>query len=106
VALAEAVAARDSLLTARMFEALKFPFAVRALEDERLATMVNLTPRLNFNGLCRQAVSALEPHVPWTRPFLTLRRDCYRAVSDPRLGVASHELEEFLVNEPILLGAR
>ena len=89
-----------------MFEALKFPFAVRALQDERLVMIASLTPRLNLNGLCRQAVAALEPHVMWTRPYLTLRRDCYRAVGDPRLAVATRELEEFLASEPVELGAR
>jgi spermidine synthase len=104
VALAEAVAARNSLLAARMFEALRFPFAVRALQDERLATVANLTLQLNFSGLCREAVAALEPHVLWTRSFLTLRRDCYQAVRDPRLAVASRELEEFVAQEPVALG--
>jgi spermidine synthase len=106
VALADAVAARSPLLAARMFEALKFPFAVRALQDERLTAVANLTPRLNFNGLCREAVGALEPHVLWTRSFLTLRRDCYRAIGDPRLAEASRELEELLASEPLALGAR
>jgi hypothetical protein len=105
VALADAVAARSSLLAARMFEALKFPFAVRALQDERLATVAGLTERLNFKGLCRDAVAAFEPHVSWTRPFLTLRRNCYQAVGDPRLAVATRELEEFLAQESPTLGA-
>jgi hypothetical protein len=102
--LASAVAGQNDLLAARMFEALKFPFAVHALQDERLATVASLTPQLNFQGLCREAVAALEPRVLWTRPFLTLRRDCYRAVGDARLAVATHELEEFLASEPAELG--
>jgi spermidine synthase len=104
VALADAVAARSSLLAARMFEGLKFPFAIRALQDERLAIVAGLTERLNFKGLCREAVAAFEPHVSWTRPFLTLRRNCYQAVGDPRLAVATRELEEFLADEPPVLG--
>jgi spermidine synthase len=103
--LADQLAARSPLLAARMFEALRFPLAVRALQDERLMIVANLTPRLNFNGLCREAVAAFEPHVLWTRPFLTLRRDCYRTVGDPRLAVAARELEEFLANEPPALGS-
>jgi spermidine synthase len=105
VTLADAVAARSPLLAARMFEALKFPFAVRALQDERLTEVANLTTGLNFKGLCREAVGALEPHALWTRSFLTLRRDCYLAIGDPRLAVATRELEEFLISEPVAPGA-
>jgi spermidine synthase len=100
---ASAVAGQNDLMAARMFEALKFPFAVRALQDERLMMVASLTPRLNFSGLCRNAVAAFEPRVLWTRPFLTLRRDCYRAVGDPRLRVAAGELDEFLAHEPLSL---
>ena len=89
-----------------MFDALRSPFAIRALEDERLATEANLTRLLDFNRLCHGAVTALEPHVPWSRSFLTLRLDCYRAVGDPRLGAAIRDLEEFEGAEPAGLKAR
>ena len=95
VALASAIVIRRPDLAARLFDGLRQPFAIRALEDERLVTEANLTRLLDFNGLCRSAVTALEPRVPWSRSFLTLRRDCYRAVDDPRLGAAIRDLEEF-----------
>jgi hypothetical protein len=104
VALATAVAVRRPDLAARMFNGLNSPFAIRALEDERLATVANLTRLLDFNRQCRAAVTALEPRVPWSRSFLTLRLDCYRAVGDPRLGAAIRDLEEFEANEPPRLG--
>ena len=74
-------------------------------QDERLATVANLTRLLDFNRQCRDAVTALEPRVPWSRSFLTLRLDCYRAVGDPRLGAAIRDLEEFEANEPPRLGS-
>jgi spermidine synthase len=103
VALASAVAVRRPDLAARMFQALQSPFAIRALEDERLASVANLTRLLDFDRQCRSAVAALEPHVPWTRSFLSLRRDCYRAVGDPRLGAAIRDLEDFVQAEPASL---
>jgi spermidine synthase len=106
VALASAIAVRRPDLAARMFEGLRSPFAIRALQDERLATEANLTRLLDFKGRCHAAVTALEPHVPWSRSFLTLRLDCYRAVGDPRLGAAIRDLEEFEVREPRRLGLR
>jgi spermidine synthase len=106
VALASAVAVRRPDLAVRMFDGLKSPFAIRALEDERLATEANLTRLLDFKGQCHGAVTALEPHVPWSRSFLTLRLDCYRAVGDPRLGAAMRDLEEFEATEPRRLGGR
>ena len=104
VALASAVAVRRPDLAARMFDGLKSPFAIRALEDERLATEANLTRLLDFKRQCHGAVAALEPHVPWSRSFLTLRLDCYRAVGDPRLGTAIRDLEDFEAREPVALG--
>ena len=99
LALAAAVAARDDLLAARMLDALKPPFALLAQQDARLASIATLTRVLNFKGLCRDAVGALEPHVPWTASFLKLRRDCYQAVRDPRLGLAAADLEDFVAHE-------
>jgi spermidine synthase len=100
VVLASAIAVRRPDLAARMFDGLKSPFAIRALEDERRASEANLTRLLDFKGQCRDAVTAFEPHVPWSRSFLTLRLDCYRAVGDPRLGAAIRDLEEFEAREP------
>jgi hypothetical protein len=104
VALASAIAVRRPDLAARMFDELEQSFAIRAVQDERLATEANLTRLLDFNALCRGPVAALEPYVPWNRSFLTLRRDCYRAIGDARLGSATRDLAEFVADEPAKLG--
>jgi tetratricopeptide (TPR) repeat protein len=104
VALAGVIGAQSPGLAARMIEALERPFALRALQDERLRTIAMLTRRADFSRLCRETIGALEPHVPWTSAFLSLRRDCYQAVGDPRLDTATRELDTFLSQEPHPLG--
>jgi hypothetical protein len=101
--LASEVAARGAGGSRRMFTALAEPLSLRALEDERLTARVMLTPVVDFKGLCRDAVGRLEPHVPWTESFLSLRRGCYDASGDPRLGAATQDLLEFFAREPLPL---
>jgi hypothetical protein len=105
IALAAAAAGRDPEVASRMFEALKAPFSVRAFQDEQLATRATLTRFLRFEQSCRDALTALEPHVPWNKNLLALRRDCYQATGDPRVATAERELREFVSREPMPLGA-
>ena len=103
--LASAVAARGPAGSRRMFTALGQPFSLRALEDERLNARATLTRAIDFRGLCGDAVGRLEPHVPWTETFLSLRRGCFEAAGDPRLDAATKDLREFLAHEPLPLAA-
>jgi hypothetical protein len=88
-----------------MFAALGAPFALRALQDERLAVLAVLSRLVAFEASCTTAVGALEPHVPWTLPFLTLRRDCYAATGDARVAVAARDLRTLIAHEPASLKA-
>jgi spermidine synthase len=97
VQLAQVVGGNPSL-TRRMYDALGQPFAVLATEEDRLIARAELTRRMDFSGLCRPAVEALEPHVPWIEGFLRLRRDCYQITNDSRLAAAERDLNEFLAN--------
>jgi spermidine synthase len=101
--LASEVATRGPGASRRMFAALAEPFSLRALEDERLIARATLTPAIDLRGLCRDAVGRLEPHVPWTESFLSLRRGCYEASVDPHLGTATRDLLEFFAHEPLPL---
>ena len=101
--LASAVSTRGPGASRRMFVALGEPFALRALEDERLIARATLTPAIDFKGLCREAVGRLEPHVPWTETFLSLRRGCYETAGDVRLDAATRDLLEFFAREPLPL---
>ena len=94
---------RDPRSARRLFDALRQPFSVRAVDDARLLTMVDLAARFDFKGACREPMGALDPHVPWTVAFLEMRRDCYRANNDPRLATATRDLNAFLANEPLAL---
>src|SRR5262249_16324459 len=83
-----------------LFEGVRQPFVVRALESPRLTAAADLSRRMNFAASCRESVSQLEPHVPWDDFFLPLRRDCYRAAGDPRLPIAERDLADFYAHEP------
>ena len=103
VAMAGALGQRNPLVARRMYAALREPFSVRAADEDRLGTMAGLTRVIDFRGLCRDAVGAFEPHVPWTSQFLGLRRDCYEAVGDPRLEAATRDIIDFISREGLPL---
>ena len=90
----------------RLFDAMRQPFSLLALEETRLVILTDLSNRFDFVGTCREPIGALEPNVPWTAPFLIARRDCYRATNDPRLAAATRDLEDFFAHEPLPLSPR
>jgi hypothetical protein len=102
--LANILANRDAPTARRIYDALSQPFSVLASEELRLTTRAEVSKLVDFPGLCREAVGALEPSVPWSESFLRLRRDCYQVTSSPLLEVANRELDEFLANaaQPLL----
>jgi len=104
--IAAAVGEHRAITARPLFDALKAPFSVRATDTARLLTRVDLTTRFDFLGTCREALGELEAHVPWTSAFLTMRRDCYQATNDPRLGVAISDLNDFFSHEPFPLAPR
>jgi spermidine synthase len=101
-ALALATAVGIDPATARLlYEALREPFSLRAVDDVRLMTQLELSARFDFKGACRAPIEALEPHVPWTARFLAMRRECYQLNNDPRQVVANRDLNGFLAGEPL-----
>jgi hypothetical protein len=72
----------------------------------RRMTAAELSGHFDFAGACREPIGALEPHAPWSAAFLVLRRDCYRASNDPRLAVATRDLEDFFAHQPLPLAPR
>lgn len=89
-----------------LFAALQEPLAVRAVDDARRLTAAYMTRVMDFPNVCRDAVGAMEPHVPWTAEFLTLRRDCYEATGDVRLAAAVADVSRFAAREPRPLTVR
>lgn len=97
--------ARDPVLARRLYDVLAEPFAVRMLEDERRETRVKLAAVIDFSGLCSDALAAYEPHVPWRKPLLLLRYQCYAPGGGPRAKRAEDDLVAFVRAEPPQLGA-
>lgn len=102
---AEFIASQDKTgtLGPRLYRALEKPFAVSVSESDRrraLALIAATIDRAGFSEYSRKAIAAYEPNVPWDREFLQVRRDCYRALSDPRAEIADRELSQFLKAEP------
>ena len=97
---------RGAALSPRLYRALEKPFAVNLAESNRrksLALIASDIDQRGFTEYSRKAIAAFEPNVPWDREFLRVRRDCYRALSDPRADKAEQELSQFLANEPVPL---
>ena len=66
LALSDALTRRYPGVSRRLFDALRQPFSLRALDEMRLVTLTDLSRQFDFVGACREPIGALEPHVPWT----------------------------------------
>jgi len=106
LALINVVTSSDPGQARRLFDALRQPFSVRAIDSMRVLLMAELTTRFDFKGACREPMGAVEPHVPWTAAFLVMRRNCYQENNDPRLAAATRDLNDFLAHEPLALVPR
>jgi spermidine synthase len=104
--LAGAVGARQPRSAKLLFDALAQRFSVQAADTLRQLTRVNLAMPLDFRSVCQEAIGGLEPHVPWSHPFLVMRRDCYQATNDARLPAARRDLDEYLSREPLALATK
>jgi hypothetical protein len=104
--LATTIASTDPAMAPRLYDALAQPFAVHAVDNLRRMTQVELAATFDFKGRCRAPIEALEPHVPWTARFLTMRRDCYQLNNDPRLAAADRDLNDFKAGEPLPIAPR
>ena len=110
--IADYVASQDTAgLAPRLYHALEEPFSVNAGEEGRrhaLTLIGALVDRNAFSEYTRKAVESFEPDVPWDRNFLEVRRNCYRALSDPRTAKAEADFARFMSTEaqPLLMGAQ
>jgi len=100
VVLVPDIARKDKALGRRLFDALKEPFALQLQEEVRKVSRMQLASRIDFPGMCVEAVSAYEPSVPFRAGFLLKRLDCYQVNNHPLRAKANKELEEFFENEP------
>jgi len=84
----------------RLLEELRQPFAADTLGSDRRSARVTIASRLPLDARCVEALTQVEPHVPWKAEILAFRARCYASALDPRAGLAAAELERFVAAEP------
>jgi spermidine synthase len=95
---AKQIASQDPTLAARLYAALRDPFALRFLDDARMDAA--FAAALSAGALCAEAAAAYEPAVPWNEPFLRARVTCYAKTGDPRAAAAGRDLIAFRAGQP------
>jgi hypothetical protein len=103
---AVSIAAQDQSAGRRLYDAIRTPFAVAMLDEERKQKALGIAAALDFTGLCAQALEPLEPWVPWEHDFLVSRARCYQDAGHPKAALARDELIVFLQDEPMPLANR
>jgi hypothetical protein len=88
----------DPAASAKVFDALREPFAVRALDITRLEVRSAMGLRPGYERYCVEALAPLEPNVPWEEVLLRGRDACYGAIGGPLAERAHADLQEFLSN--------
>ncbi|HKS24929.1 MAG TPA: spermidine synthase, partial [Thermoanaerobaculia bacterium] len=90
-----------------LYNALRQPFAVDMLQEQRKSALLLAAEKL-YEGRCTEEVldgiRMYEPHVPWQALYLNQRARCYTEANDPRAAEARRDLEQFRRNEPKSLG--
>jgi hypothetical protein len=86
----------DPAGSARVFEMLREPFAVRVLDIRRLEVRSAIGMRPGFEQYCVEALAPLEPNVPWNEVLLRGRDQCYSNFHPALAGKAHADLERFL----------
>jgi tetratricopeptide (TPR) repeat protein len=106
VSMSHALALADELTLGRpqlvpvLFEALKEPFAVAALEEPRRLIRLSVGSHGAASASCLESVAPFEPNVPWRADLLRFRASCYERVGDARAAEARADLQEFERHEP------
>jgi hypothetical protein len=98
--LATDLARRDTEYAARLFTALRDPFAAYRFDLPRRMKLVELALRAGWTERCVYAFEPIEPHMVWDELFLVGRRLCYAETGHPLAARAREELEEFYAEHP------
>jgi hypothetical protein len=61
--------------------------------------MLAAAGHMSLQTACVEALSQVEPFVPWRLNVLSWRSRCYQAAGHPLASLAARELEEFLAAE-------
>jgi spermidine synthase len=100
LSLADDVASRGPGHADRLFAALERPFVLKALENQRLLTRIQISRRLGPSPRCVAALAPLEPYPLWDGDLLAHRLACYEAQHHPLTAVAARDLAEWRRAEP------
>jgi spermidine synthase len=104
VELAADLATKSPALAERVYAALREPFAGDLQHEMRIDAMLVAAGQLPLERACVEALSGLEPHVPWRLSVLSWRSRCYEAYKPAWAGRAARELDEYLSVEPAPFG--
>ncbi|MDA8017599.1 MAG: fused MFS/spermidine synthase [Thermoanaerobaculia bacterium] len=86
----------DAQLASALFDLLAEPFPGYLADHQRKLLRLKLASMSGrFDELCTEALAELEPWVPWSRPILDLRMQCYETTDDPRSTAARRDLHRF-----------
>jgi spermidine synthase len=104
--LAEDIAQRGPGLADRMFLALSRPFVLKALENHRLLSRLQIARKLGPTSRCLEAFAPLEPHPFWDGEMLAYRLACYEAQQHPLAPRAARDLADWRRSEPTAILGR
>jgi spermidine synthase len=94
LSLADEMSLRHPQTVPLLFEALRQPFAVAALEEPRRLILLSVASH-GGTYKCDEVLAPLEPHVPWREDVLKYRVACYQPARHPRHVDARADLERF-----------
>lgn len=86
----------------RLYEALRPPFAVSILREERLIALLSIATAEPFETHCLDALSLVGPHILWQQSFLVWRANCYRVTGKlAEAEAARGDLVRFQRHQPL-----
>ena len=94
IELAADMALINPAMAARVYAAIKEPFVAHLGDEMRIDSMLVAAGQLPLEQVCVEALSPLEPYVPWRLSVLSWRSRCYEATRHPLASRAARELEE------------
>jgi spermidine synthase len=97
--LARTVSDRDASQAPRLVDALSQPFALYLRQETRILAQLYIAAATDAQTVVR-VFAPLEPHVPWRREVLMMRRAAYAETGNPLLERADDDLDELLSGQP------
>lgn len=87
-------------LAPRVLSLLREPFALRMLDEVRIEEAFLVSSLVEPGDDCLALLDAVEPHVPFTEPWLDYEVSCFTRTDDPRLLRAFDDRKRFLERAP------